>query len=49
MWTRRELKQQAKDALQRNYWKTVLVALVMIVFGGNWIGSIFSSATDMPG
>lgn len=49
MWTRKELKQQAKDALQRNYWKTVLVALVMIVFGGNWIGSIFSSATDMPG
>ena len=49
MGTRKELKQQAKDALQRNYWKTVLVALVMIVFGGNWIGSIFSSATDMPG
>ena len=49
MWTRRELKQQAKDALQRNYWKTVLAALVMMVFGGNWIGSIFSSASDIPG
>ncbi len=49
MWTRKELKQQAKDALQRNYWKTVLVALVMMVFGGNWIGSIFSSASDIPG
>ena len=35
--------------MQRNYWKTVLVALVMMVFGGNWIGSIFSSASDIPG
>ncbi len=49
MWTRRELKQQAKDALQRNYWKSVLVALIIMVLGGNWIGSVFSSASDVPG
>lgn len=29
MWTRKELKQRAKDALKRNYWKTVLVSLLL--------------------
>ncbi len=48
MWTRRELKQQAKDALQRNYWKNVLVALAMMVLSGNWIGNVFSSASGVP-
>ena len=48
MWTRRELKQQAKEALQRNYWKSVLVALVLMVLGGNWIGNVFSSASGVP-
>lgn len=28
MWTRRELKEQAKDALKRNYWKAVLVTVL---------------------
>ena len=28
MWTRRELKAKAKQAFKRNYWKTVLIALV---------------------
>lgn len=45
MWTRRELKQQAKEALQRSYWKVVLVAFLMMLFGGNWIGSLFSTAS----
>ena len=48
MWTRKELKQQAKDALQRNYWKSVLVALVLMTLGGNWIGNVFSSASGVP-
>lgn len=47
MWTRRELKQQAKDALQRNYWKSVLVALAMMMLGGNWVGNVFSSASGV--
>lgn len=34
MWTRKELKQKAKEALKRNYWKVVLVSFVMICFGG---------------
>ena len=31
MWTRKELKTKAKGALKRNYWKTVLVALVFTI------------------
>ena len=35
MWTRKELKEQAKAALKRNYWKAVLVTtLVMALVGG---------------
>lgn len=39
MWTRKELKQQAKAALQQNYWKTVLVTFLAVILG---IGSSFS-------
>ena len=46
MWTRMELKQQAREALQRNYWKNVLVALLLMVLGGSWVGNIFSSASN---
>lgn len=34
MWTRRELKERAKAALQRNYWKIVLVSTLMLLLGG---------------
>ena len=34
MWTRKEIKQRAKEALNRNYWKIVLVSLLMMVLGG---------------
>lgn len=44
MWTRRELKQKAKEALKRNYWKTVLVALFLIILGDG-----FSPATAAGG
>ncbi|MBD5484052.1 MAG: DUF975 family protein [Lachnospiraceae bacterium] len=33
MWTRKEIKQRAKEALNRNYWKIVLVSLLMMVLG----------------
>ena len=33
MWTRAQLKNQAKEALKRNYWKAVLVGLLCIVLG----------------
>ncbi len=34
VWMRAELKAQAKEALQRNYWKIVLVAALMLLLGG---------------
>ena len=34
MWTRKEIKEHAKEALQRNYWKAVLVSLILIILGG---------------
>lgn len=34
MWTRTELKERAKEALKRNYWKAVLVSLLIIFIGG---------------
>ena len=35
MWTRKELKQQAREALQRNYWRIVLVSLILFVLGNS--------------
>ena len=29
MWTRKELKTKGKEAFKRNYWKSVLVALIL--------------------
>lgn len=34
MWTSAELKMRAKPAFQKNYWSSVLVGLVMAIFGG---------------
>lgn len=33
MWTRKELKEKAKAALKRNYWKAVLVSMLLIMLG----------------
>ena len=41
MWTRRELKEQAKDALKRNYWKAVLVTVLF----GALLGGTGGAAT----
>lgn len=49
MWTRKELKAWAKEALQRNYWKIVLVAFLSLLFcGGLGAGTGWSkgSASD---
>lgn len=43
MWTRKEIKQRAKEALQRNYWKIVLVSVLAMVLGG---GLSHSSGTS---
>ena len=34
MWTRKKLKQRAKEALKRNYWRIVLVTLLAVILGG---------------
>jgi uncharacterized membrane protein len=34
MWTRRELKDRAKNVLRWNYWKAFLISLVILVAGG---------------
>lgn len=34
MWTRKMLKDRAKEALRRNYWKIVLVSLILMVING---------------
>ena len=34
MWSRAQLKERAKFALKRNYWKTVLVTLIVFLIGG---------------
>lgn len=57
MWTRKELKQRAREALRRNYWKIVLVAVIaMLLNGGVTAPSRFAgfgrvdsaAAVDMP-
>lgn len=45
VWTRKMLKEQAKEALQRNYWKIVLVAILMLCLGGG-IGTVGIGGTN---
>lgn len=51
MWTRRELKEQAKAALKRNYWKAVLVTVLfgMLVGGTGASASAGVSASAASG
>ncbi len=51
MWTRKELKAKGQKAFNRNYWKCVLVALILALVTGGSSGSfggthINSSSTD---
>ena len=32
-WTRKEVKERAKVALRRNYWKVVFVSFIFILLG----------------
>lgn len=34
MWNREEIKSRAKKAFRKNYWKCVLVAFILSIFGG---------------
>lgn len=44
MWTRKQLKERAKAALQRNYWKLVLVSTLLIFLGCEAGGYNFSTS-----
>ncbi len=43
MWTRKELKEKAKAALKRNYWKAVLVSLLLIMLGEGFVPATAAS------
>ncbi len=47
MWTRKELKARGKQAFSMNYWKTVLVALIImtIVGGATGVSAIIGGAS----
>lgn len=46
MWTRAELKEDAKAAFKQNYWRCVLVGLIAIVLMGITGGSAGSNVSD---
>lgn len=41
-WTRKELKELAKEALQRNYWKIILVSFLSLLFCHGFFGAASS-------
>lgn len=46
MWTRKDLKQKAKEALQRNYWKAVLVSILLIILGDGFTPATAASGNN---
>lgn len=48
-WTRKECKAWAKEALNRNYWKIVLVSFLALIFCGGYPGTGFRGATAASG
>lgn len=47
MWTRKELKEKSKISFKKNYWKCVLVSLILsFILGGIGAGSGFSSSKE---
>lgn len=50
MWTRKELKEKAKIRFKSNYWKTVLVSLIiMLLAGGTNFGSTVANRMQGDG
>lgn len=47
MWTRMDLKIRGKLAFRRNYWASVGVAVVMLIFGGGEIVKRFGQMNDL--
>ncbi len=49
MWSRSELKSRAKEILNANYWKAVLVSLIFSFVGGGGGGSSSASSSSSGG
>ena len=50
MWTRAELKSKAKFSFKRNYWKSVLISLILaLLVGGGSSGSSRGSRSRRSG
>lgn len=49
MWTRKELKLRAKDALKRNYWKSVLVTFLAVMLSSGSSYTISHSSAAVSG
>ncbi len=48
-WTRFDLKERGKAAFQRNYWRSVLVALILMIFvngGSSAISNTWNQVTS---
>ncbi len=45
MWTRSKLKEAAKAALHRNYWKIMLVSMILVLLGCETGGLTFHKTT----
>ncbi len=43
MWNRKDLKQKAKEALRRNYWKAVLVSFMLLIIGDSYVPAATAS------
>lgn len=41
MWSRQEIKEKGKSAFKNNFWKTVLVSLLLVIIGG---GGVFGGS-----
>lgn len=49
MWTRKELKDKAKQAVKMSYWKTVLIALLLLAISGSLGASISAGGASSQG
>ena len=46
MWTRRELKECAKQLLKINYWKAVLAGVILSLIGGSGVVSVVERSSS---
>lgn len=44
MWSRQEIKEKGKSAFKNNFWKTVLVSLLLVIIGG---GGVFGGSSGV--